>query len=161
MGLLRRKKKEEEENPEEGAEQQKPEQAQAPIGDASVGMIAADLGKLKAQFSSFYEMQKASTERFTRINEQIGELRAMMLEREKSSQLLEAKATQSIDLVQSIQPDKFMVELRKMDFKSEALKAHIESNENVIQNAVNEIKDMRAKINSFKGIDEVIKLNLE
>lgn len=130
-------------------------------GDISLVRLTADVEKLKAQFSTFYELQKTSTERFSRINEQIGELRSMMIERDKAGQHLEAKATQAIDLVKTVQPDKLMIELRKNDSKIEALRANLESTENIINNVVNEIKDVKNKISVFRGMEQVISLNEE
>ncbi len=132
-------------------------------GSDSVAIMkmGADVEKLKAQFSTFFELQKASNERFSRIQEQIGELRSMMIERDKDAQRLEAKATQAVDLVKTVQPDKFMVDLRRMDSKIEALKANMESNETVIKNTINEIKAMRDKIAVFSGMEQVIKMNDE
>ena len=130
-------------------------------GDASLGRLTADVEKLKAQFTTFYEIQKTTTERFSMMNQQIGELRSMMIERDKSGQLLEAKATQAIDLVKTVQPDKLMIELRKCDSKIEALRANLESTENIINNVVNELKDVKNKINIFRGMEQVLNLNEE
>jgi chromosome segregation ATPase len=127
----------------------------------TIGQLGADLDKLKAQFSSFYEMQKASNERFSRINEQIGELRAMLIDRDRASQHMEAKASQAIDLVETIQPEKLMIEVRKSDAKVEALKASLESNEIVMNTIVTELKETRNKLAAFKGMEEVVKLNDE
>ncbi|MEA2035897.1 MAG: hypothetical protein U9O94_00205 [Nanoarchaeota archaeon] len=164
MGLFGKKKKEEEPTEEDPGEEKKEEPQQdsnAGGGAASLGQVIADLEKLKAQFNTFYEVNKASNERFTRINEQIGELRTMILGRDKESKMLEAKATQAIDLVQSVQPDKLMIEMRKGDSKTEALRASIESNEMVLNNATNELRQMRNKMQVFTGMEQVIKLNEE
>src|SRR3989344_5648422 len=69
-----------------------PQQAQQPsgAGDVVIGRMSADLEKLKAQFSTFYELQKASNERFGNINEQLGGIRSQMMEREKDGQKLVA-----------------------------------------------------------------------
>lgn len=128
-------------------------------GDPSLGKLTADVEKLKAQFSTFYELQKASNERFGNITEQLGGIRSMMIERDKDSQRMEAKATQAIDLVKSVQPDKFMVDLRKMDSKIEALKANLEGNENVMKSMMNEMKEMRNKMSIYKGMEQVLQLN--
>lgn len=165
--MFGKKKKEEgeeepnqEENSEESNQESAPEAA-APSGDLSVGQVAAEVEKLKAQFSSFYEMQKAANERFSRINEQIGELRAMLIDRDRASQHLEAKATQAVDMVESIQPDKLMIEVRKSDAKVEGLRATIEGNEAILSNSINELKELRTKLNQFKGMDEILKLSGE
>jgi chromosome segregation ATPase len=127
--------------------------------ELSLPAISAEVDKLKAQFSSFYEMQKAANERFSRLNEQIGELRAMIVDRDRATQHLEAKATQAIDLVETVQPEKLMIEVRKSDTKIEALRANLESNEAIMGNTVNELKDIRNRMMLFKGMDEVVKLN--
>ena len=101
-----------EEKPEK---EEKKESANAP---ASLGSAIADLEKLKAQFSSFHEMQKASNERFSRVGEQIGELRTMIIDRDRASQHLEAKATQAIDLVETIKPEKLMIESAQRRYKN-------------------------------------------
>ncbi|MDD5086540.1 MAG: hypothetical protein PHV16_02195 [Candidatus Nanoarchaeia archaeon] len=131
------------------------------MGEASIGRMTAEVEKLKAQFKTFYELQKASNERFGLINEQIGGLRTMIMDRDKDSRLVEAKATQAIDLVQTVQPDKLMMMVKKIENKIEMLKSPIETNEVIINNTIKEIKDMRTKINSFKGLDEAIKLSEE
>jgi hypothetical protein len=58
--------------PEEEPAEEPKEEEPADTGDVSLGKAVADLEKLKAKFSTFYEVNKATTERFTRINEQIG-----------------------------------------------------------------------------------------
>ena len=129
--------------------------------NVSLGQLTADIEKLKAQFKTFYEIQKSSNERFTMINEQVGELRAMILDRDKDSKLIEAKATQAIDLVETVQPDKLMMELRKMDNKIEMLKSPLETNEIIINNTIAELKEIRTRIGAFKGIEEAMKLGEE
>src|SRR3989338_7377472 len=64
-------------------------------------------------------------------------------------------------MVQTVQPDKLMIDIRKMDAKIEALRANLESNEMIINNAITEIKGMRTKMQTFTGLEQVIKLNEE
>lgn len=158
----KKKKEADEEDTLEPEEPDEPEEP-APSGDndASLGHILADVEKLKAQFSTFYELNKATTERFSRVNEQIGELRTMILDRDKSSRMLEAKATQAIDMVETVQPDKLMIGVRKQDAKIEALHANLESNEIILKNAMSELKDMRNKMQVFSGMEQVVKMSEE
>jgi len=165
MGFFNRKKKktepDEEEEPLEETPEEEEKEPEPSSGSMSIGQIQAELDKLSAKFSSFYELQKSNTERFTRVNEQIGELRSMMIQRDKDSQLLEAKASQAVDLVGTVQPDKLMIEMQKGDGKIEALRANLESNETIMHNIVNELKEMRNKINMFRGIEQTLQLNEE
>jgi len=157
----KKKKEADEEDTLEEPEEQ-PEEPAPSAGDvASLGHILADVEKLKAQFSTFYELNKAVTERFSRVNEQIGELRTMILDRDKGSRMLEAKATQAIDMVETVQPDKLMIGVRKQDAKIEALHANLESNEIILKNAMSELKDMRNKMQVFSGMEQVVKMSEE
>ena len=167
MFFFKKKKKEDgseesqEEDPNAVPETPAEKPSESGSGDASLGKLTADIEKLKAQFSTFFEMQKSVGERFSMVNQQIGELRSMLIERDKSGQLLEAKATQAIDLVKTVQPDRMMIELRKSDGKVEALRANIESTENIISNLVTELKDVKSKIIVFRGLEQVMALNDE
>jgi len=144
---------------ETGTEQSGSEGSSA--GAVSLALLSADVERLKAKFGTFYELNKATGERLSRVGEQIGELRSMVLERDKSFQKLEANANRAIDLVETVQPEKLMVEVRKIDSKVETLKANLESNEFVLNTVMKEMKDMRNQMSAFKGMDQVIKLNEE
>ena len=143
----------------ENVAEEKP--AEAPkdsSGTLSLGQAGAEIEKLKAQFSSYYEMMKASNERFSRINEQVGELRSLLADRDRTAQQLEAKAARAVDIVSSVQPEKLMIEVQKTDAKVQAVRAAIESNETIMNNIVSELKEMRTKMTIYRGMDEAIKM---
>lgn len=146
----------------EGEQEKKPEgDAEKSSAPTSLGGVIVDLDRLKAQFDSFKEIRNAFTERFTRISEQIGELRSMMIERDRDLQKLEAKALRSIDLVEAVQPEKLMIELRKTDGKVEALRANLESNEAIMARISDELRDIRNRMDMYKGVEQVMKMNEE
>lgn len=163
------KKKEDDESTESEEEPDNSKPEESPVqeslapgtGEAAFAHVNANIEKLKAQVSTFFEMQKSSNERFSTINEQLGGIRTMMMERDKDTKLFEAKATQAIDMVESVQPDKLMMELKKMGNKVEILKSSVQTNEIIMNNTITELKDMRTKINLFKGIEEAVKLSVE
>ena len=171
MGLFKKKKKEGEElGPDdvvpETPEEKKQEAAQAsvnPTGSdaASIMKLSTEIDKIKASVEAFAEVRKSFTERFTRTSEQIGELRSMILERDRTIQELELKAVKAADLVESIKPDKFMVEIQKQNVKIEALKANLEGNEAIVDRVMEELKEMRRKIQFFRGVEEIVKLSEE
>lgn len=177
MGLFKKKKEEEEfMNPSveaQGAPGASPGQAAAPTtsapstppasgGDApSLIKLSTEVDKLKASVEAFAEVRKSFTERFTRTSEQIGELRSMILERDRTIQTLELKAVKAADLVESIKPDKFMIDLQRQNVKVEALKANLEGNEAIIERVMEELKEMRRKTQFFRGVEEIIKLSEE
>jgi len=174
FNFLKSKKKDEEgteagsENTEENTETQpKPQQEEKPIvspnsSDAqNILRLSTEIDRLKAGQEAFQEIRKSFTERFTRVSEQIGELRSMILDRDRTIQTMELKAVKAIDLVESIKPDKFMMDLERQNVKIEALKANLEGNEAIIDQVMEELKDMRRKMSFFRGIEEIIKLSEE
>ena len=127
-------------------------------GNAKLDM---EITKIKAQLESYGEVRKANSERFSRLSEQLGELRGMILDTNKTLSKIEVSATKAIDLVESVQPEKLMVEIRKQEGKAEALKANIEGNETMMRDIMEELKKMRQQMNFYKGIEQVTKLNDE
>ncbi|GIU70008.1 MAG: hypothetical protein KatS3mg002_1244 [Candidatus Woesearchaeota archaeon] len=153
------KKKEEKENTEEqnDSEGEKSEDQKPAIS----GNIEVELTKIKSQLEALNEVRKANAEQFTRISEQIGELRGALMDANKAISVIEVASTKAIDLVNSVQPDKLMIEVRKTDGKVEALRANIEANESIMRDIMKELKDMRAQMGFYKGVDQVIKMNNE
>lgn len=120
-----------------------------------------EITKIKAQLESYNEIRKANSERFSRVSEQMGEMRGMIMDTNKTMSKIEVSATKAIDLVESVQPEKLMIEIRKQEGKGEALKANIESNEAMMKDLMEELKKMRRQMNFYKGIEQVAKLNEE
>ncbi len=143
---------EEEEEPEP-----EPEQQQAPSGGD--GKVFAEITKIKAQLDSLSEMRKLTSERFTRVSEQIGELRGMIMDTNRGMQNIEVKSAKAIDLVETVQPDKMMIELQKSDAKVEALRATIESNDTILKTLRDQMKDFRRQLSVFQGIEQTVRLS--
>ena len=123
--------------------------------------VDIELTKIKAQLDSFSEIRKANAERFARISEQLGEMRGMIVDTNKAMSKIEVAATKAVDLVESVHPEKLMIEVRKQDGKIEALRANIESNEAIMKDLMAEIKKMREQMNFYKGVEQVAELNEE
>jgi hypothetical protein len=175
FNILKSKKKEGEEDSTAEAESaddsEKPEDAEkedkkAKNSDSSSGApnllkLSTEVDRLKAGQEAFQEVRKSFTERFTRLSEQIGELRSMILDRDRTIQTLELKSVKAIDLVESIKPDKFMMDLERQNVKIEAIKANLEGNEAILDQVMEELKEMRRKMSFFRGVEEIIKLSEE
>ena len=153
MGIFKKKKKEEtsEEDIEEETEEPKKEENLS-LGNPKLDI---ELTKIKGQIEGFAELRKANSERFTRISEQVGELRGMIMDTNKAIGSIEVASTKAADLVESVQPQKLMVELRKEDGKVEALKANIESNEALMKDLFSEMKKIRSYMLFFNRAHEV------
>jgi len=123
--------------------------------------LAAEVMKMKAEVEAFSDVRKATNEKLTRLSEQIGELRAMIADRDKVINQIEVKAIKAADLVATVKPEEQMLEIKKQDAKLEAFRAGLESNELLMKRVLEELKEMRTRINSFRGVEETIKLNNE
>lgn len=118
----------------------------------------ADIEKLKAQSEANNELRQLFSEKFSRIDEEIGELRNMMVDREKDIQALEVKATKATDLVNEVQPEKLMVETKKLEAKIESFKSKLESGEQINETIMEELKQVRNQIRTFRGVEEIEKM---
>lgn len=163
------KKKKEEENIENDSENVEEKTEEKPTESPKIDSnevptllkLSTEIDRLKAGQEAFQEVRKSFTERFTHTSEQIGELRSMILERDRAIQTLELKTIKAVDLVESIKPDKFMMDLERQNVKIEVIKANLEGNEAILDQIMEELKEIRKKINFFRGIEEIIKLSEE
>jgi len=144
-----------------GAEEKKVEVKPVEVSEKAspdIIKLKTEIEKLKASQEAFKEVRSSFSERFTRTSEQIGELRSMILERDRTIQEVELKAVKSSDLVASVQPEKLMTEVQKQEVKLDALKANLEGNEAIMSRIMEELSETRKKIEFFRGVEEVVKL---
>ncbi len=163
MGLFKKKLSDEEMIKQNLAnEQAEIEQKNAkPADELQNQNLGVELIKLKAQLEGLNQQRLATNERFSSVSEQIGEMRGLITDVQKTVSSIEAAATKAIDVVESVKPDQLMVEVRKLDSKQEALKANLESNETLMRDLMSEIKGIRRQMNFYKGVEQVAKLNEE
>ena len=152
------KKKTEPEAPKEQGDEGEESEGEKP---AVSGNIEADLTKIKSSLEALNEVRKANADQFTRTSEQIGELRGALMDTNKAVGAIEVASSRAIDLVNTVQPDKLMIEVRKMDGKIEALRANIEANETIMKDIMREMKEIRGQMGFYKGVDQVVKMNNE
>ncbi|MCF7910315.1 hypothetical protein K9L16_01430 [Candidatus Pacearchaeota archaeon] len=129
--------------------------------NASSASMGAEIERIKASIDALGEIRKSFGERFNHISENIGELRQMILERDKSMQEIELKALKASDLVSTVQPEKIMIEIQKQEAKIEALNANLEGNESIMDKIMEELKEVKRKIKFFRGVEEIAKLSEE
>jgi len=126
-----------------------------------INLIGIELTKINATLESVKESRKSTSERFSLINEQIGEIRGQLMDTNKTIGQIEVKSTKAVDLVESVQPDKMMISLQKTDGKIEGVKAALEAKDAMMRNIMEQLRDIRNQMSLFKGIEQVIKLNEE
>jgi myosin heavy subunit len=163
LNILFKKKKPAEEENADSEESESTSDSGGSGGDSgmNVGALVADIAKIKATLDSLKEIRKANAERFATINEQIGEIRGQVMDANRNMGVLEVKVAKAADLVESVHPDKLMIQVQKIDGKVQAQRGLIESKDAMIQNIMDQLKSMRNQMKVFKGIEEVLKLNAD
>jgi chromosome segregation ATPase len=162
MWLFGKKKKKKNEEDSDGDEEEEdntiPEDAA--LG-SKVEMMTAQLTKLSGTVESLKEMRKSTSERFATINEQMGEMRGMVTDVQRAVGSIDVKATKAADLVESVQPDKLMIQVQKEDGKIEGLRGLLEAKEEMMKNLMEQVRKLRDQMKIFTGVEQVIKMNQE
>jgi chromosome segregation ATPase len=128
---------------------------------AVIKKIKMDVDRLNAQIEALKQMSKVSEERFQRISEEIGELRRGGIEREKEINKIRVEAEKASQLVSQVQPEKLMMELEKEDAKLQAVVAKEKADRALMDHITKELKDIRASIEAFRGVESLMELNEE
>ncbi|MFH1789369.1 MAG: hypothetical protein ABH834_08310 [Candidatus Altiarchaeota archaeon] len=127
----------------------------------AVRKISMDVEKLKAQVEALMQMRSLNEERFQRTSEEVGDLRRRLIDKEKEISQLRIDSSKTTELVSAVQPQALMKELKKEDTKIEALAAHQEANRAITDSVVEETKNIKNTLSTFKGIETIINLNEE
>ncbi|RME15872.1 MAG: hypothetical protein D6797_05730 [Bdellovibrio sp.] len=167
FGFGKKKKEEKKEEEEAGEEEGEEAKEKAPAIDPNANLatqveqIKIELTKINATLDAFKEINKSTAERFSTVNEQIGEIRGQVMDSNRAMGKLEVKATKAADLVESVHPDKLMIEVQKQDGKIEGVRSLIESHEEMVKNVMDQLKKLRNELSVFKGVEQVVKMSEE
>jgi len=118
-----------------------------------------ELSKINAKIESLSSLIKGYNERFSNVSQQIGELRAMNLNNEKSISKATQEALKTVDIVREVKPEKLRIDYQRIDAKISALDEKIEANKQYQETIMNELKDLRNKAGIFVGTDALLGLN--
>ncbi len=129
--------------------------------DVSATRAAANIERLTAKVEALSELRKTDAERSSRISEQIGELRNLILDKEAEIKEIGIKAVKAAETVEELQPENILSEVRKSGAKYQVLEAKIEAANALYSKVMEELKELRKKLAIFQGVDEIIKLNEE
>ena len=117
------------------------------------------LERLGARMESVDALLKGFSERFSMLSQQVGELRGMNLSNEKSIGKIATESSVAIDIVSELKPEKLRLEYQKMDIRVQEILERTESNKQLFDSMMNEIKDIKRRMSTFIGTDALLKLN--
>jgi len=115
--------------------------------------------KINAKIEVFNSLIKGFNERFSNINQQLGELRGMVLENEKAITRSTQEAAKAVDIVKEVKPEKLRMDYSKVETKVNLLSEKLEATKQYIESFVEEVKDLKRKTELFIGSESLMKLN--
>lgn len=140
------------------------EEAEAAAEKEEAGITVEDLllktEKIEGKLASFEEARGRIDDRILRVSEQVGELRSMLLEREKSFGILESEFEMIKDVFEDVKPSEFLKELDKKETEIAKTNANVEKLETMVQRfseEVMEFRDLLGKIKSFENLVDIAK----
>lgn len=130
-------------------------------GNAKIDGIQLEIESLKAQITSLKEIINRNNEKFSHINEEISEIRTIEIEHKKETHEIEIKTEKAVGLIAEMHPESILPEIKKQDAKLEAMKTKSERQDLLSNKIIDELKDIKIKISTFRSIDYILKLNKE
>jgi hypothetical protein len=120
-----------------------------------------ELQKIQARLESFNEIMKGFNERFSVLNQQIGEVRAMSIANEKNISRSEMESQKAVDIVKEVEPDKLRLDYQRIDMKTGSISEKIEANKQFMDSIMEEVKEIKRKAGIFEGTDAILKLSAD
>lgn len=130
-------------------------------GGVTVEQVLLKTEKIEGKLSSFEEARGRIDDRILRVSEQVGELRSMLLEREKSFGILEADFEMIKDVFNDIKPAEFSKELDKKEQSILKNGMHIEKIQNVVESLSIEVGGFRKILEKIKSFENLVDIATE
>ena len=123
--------------------------------------IEIKVEKLEAKFELFGSLRIALDEKISNLAEQIGELRSMLIEREKFYKEIELSARKMEGILEMVRKEEIIKELKIREKDVIENKARIERVEKLVEKFSEEMKELRDLIGKMKPIENILELSKE
>lgn len=129
-------------------------------GKEEIESISSEkIEELKEKIAAIEEYTKAFQDRFSQVNQQIGEVRSETMSNEKSLTKLSTDAVEAVDIVKQVKPLSLRTDYEKANQRTEDLEERIKSNKEMVDDALKELEDFKRKSKIFIGTKGLLKLN--
>ncbi|NMB66911.1 hypothetical protein GYA25_02530 [Candidatus Woesearchaeota archaeon] len=129
------------------------------LSDVLTQKNSLEIEKISAKLEIINSLINAFDERFSLINQQLGEVRAATVSNEKNLSLFDLDAKKVIEVVKELDPSKLSESYQKVNLKVETLSEKLESYSQFLNSLTEDIKEIKRKANLFEGTDALLKLN--
>lgn len=120
--------------------------------------ILADVDKLKSSVGALKEVKDFTHERFSRISEEIGEIRSMLIDREKEIEEVSTKIIKVDAIVEELEPERILSDLKGYDSKLDVMQAKQEEMQKMLQEQGETLKKLNSLVETFRGVDQALKI---
>jgi DNA repair exonuclease SbcCD ATPase subunit len=146
---------------EEAVKNGKKETTQSYDEEIKLPDIILRLEKVDGKIDIMDRSRNDFAERTTQLAEEIGELRSMIMERERALDKITAEFEMVKDAVSDIRPQKIKKELDKREVETMEDRAKIEKIEVMIKTLSEENKNFREKMEKIKSFENLVELSYE
>lgn len=128
------------------------------VNEETISQLRITIERADAMLGTFGDLRKATEDRIMQLAGEVGELRSMLLEREKRMGRLEADAEKALDLVGELRPEKIGRRFERNE--RELLEARAETEKlatlvNDLKKQNEQVSDVLEKIKSFENLVEI------
>lgn len=127
----------------------------------TIDELLVKLEKIDGKLEVVDRFRETTDERTSRLSEQIGELRSMIMERERTSRNMEADFEKIKTLVKEIDPMALVKESEKKEKKIIETQVKIEKLENTISKLGEEVSGFRKVMDKIKSFENLVDLAKE
>jgi chromosome segregation ATPase len=127
----------------------------------SIDKLVLKVERLGGKIDSIEEIRHVSEERFSRLSEEIGELRSSLLEKDRAFDRVDAGFRKMEDIVEELQPASLRKELEKRSDGIMKNQARIEALGTQIKEMSKNAKEFRTLLSKIKDVKNLINMSNE
>lgn len=142
----------------EKLERKEREKERPPEAEEGSSELLLKLETLEGKLQSETERRNSTDERISRLSEEIGELRSMILERERTIGNVEAGYEKIRDEIGDINPGAIAKDLEKKDKAIFDAVARMDRTEDVLESIRKEIGTFREQVGKIRSFDNIIQM---
>jgi len=120
--------------------------------------MQAEVERMKAQIDALNEVRKIFNTQFMSLSERMGELRTLVTGLEKGMKDVHLSAQKAEELVEKVQPENIMREIKKQDAKIDGMRMKLDANETLFTKLTEELREIRKSISLFRGVETLDKM---
>ncbi len=129
------------------------------VNSSALGDVQIE--ELKAKIEMLEKLVKEFSGRFSKVNQEIGEIRQSAFSNEKSAGVAEKNSEMAVSFVKEMQPEKLTLYLKRFNSQVDVINERLGANRKFYQFLEGEVLKLKKKSDSLIGADALFKFNKE